>query len=90
VASVVAAGSMFWSLILCILGTLARLLPTGLQGEVGRFQHWAEIAWLFLGLAVESPWLGAISLLLCMNGLRRLSSGHIGPPFLAVKLFLGL
>jgi len=25
------------------------------QGEVGGFQHWAQMAWLFLGLAVESP-----------------------------------
>jgi len=29
----------------------------------------------------------AISLLLCMNGLRKWSSGHVGPPFLAVRLF---
>jgi len=29
----------------------------------------------------------AIALLLCMNGLRKWSSGHVGPPFLAVKLF---
>ena len=29
----------------------------------------------------------AISLLLCTNGLRKQSSGHVGPPFLAVKLF---
>ena len=25
------------------------------QGEVGGFQHWAQMAWLFLDLAVESP-----------------------------------
>ena len=25
------------------------------QGEVGGFQHRAQIAWLLLGLAVESP-----------------------------------
>jgi len=58
---------------------------------VGRFQHWAQETWLLLGLAVESPWLAmggwAISLLLRMNGLRKKCSGHIGPPFLAVKLF---
>jgi len=29
----------------------------------------------------------AISLLRCMNGLRKQSSGHVGPPFWAVKLF---
>ena len=27
------------------------------QGEVGGFQHSAQVAWLPLGLAVESPWL---------------------------------
>ena len=26
------------------------------QEEVGRFQHWAQVTWLLLGLAVESPW----------------------------------
>jgi len=26
------------------------------QGEVGGFQHWAQVTWLLLGLAVESPW----------------------------------
>ena len=29
----------------------------------------------------------AISLLMCTNGLRKQSSGHVGPPFLAVRLF---
>jgi len=29
----------------------------------------------------------AISFLLCTNGLRKRSSGHVGPPFLAVRLF---
>ena len=29
----------------------------------------------------------AISLLMCMNGLTKRSSGHVGPPFLAVRLF---
>jgi len=56
------------------------------QGEVGRFQHWAQ-AWLLLGfscrkLLVSTGW--AVSLLLCMNGLRKQSSGL---PFPAVKLF---
>ena len=26
------------------------------QGEVGGLQPWAQVAWLLLGLAVESPW----------------------------------
>ena len=26
------------------------------QGEVGRFQPWAQVTWLLLGLAVQSPW----------------------------------
>ena len=26
------------------------------QGEVGGFQPWAQVTWLLLGLAVESPW----------------------------------
>ena len=34
---------------------------------------------------VSTGW--AISLLLCTNGLRKRSSGHVGPPFLAVRLF---
>ena len=34
---------------------------------------------------VSTGW--AVSLLLCTNGLRKPSSGHVGPPFLAVKLF---
>ena len=29
----------------------------------------------------------AISLLMCTNGLRKRSSGHVGPPFLAGRLF---
>ena len=37
---------------------------------------------------VSTGW--AISLLLCTNGLRKQSSGHIGPPFLAVRLFVSL
>ena len=45
------------------------------------------------GLSCRKPLVGtgwAISLLLCMNGLRKQSSGHVhvGPPLLAVKLFL--
>ena len=34
---------------------------------------------------VSSGW--ATSLLLCANRLRKQSSGHVGPSFLAVKLF---
>ena len=26
------------------------------EGEVGGFQPWAQVTWLLLGLAVESPW----------------------------------
>ena len=42
------------------------------------------------GLGCRKPLVGtgwAISLLLCTNELRKRSSGHVGPPFLAVKLF---
>jgi len=42
------------------------------------------------GLSCRKPLVGtewAISLLLCKNGLRKWSSGHVGPLFLAVKLF---
>ena len=42
------------------------------------------------GLCCRKPLVGtvwAISLLLCMNGWRKQSSGHVGSPFLAVKLF---
>ena len=42
------------------------------------------------GLCSRKPLVGtvwAISLLLCTNGLRKQSSGHVGSPFLAVKLF---
>jgi len=27
------------------------------QCEMGRFQHWAQVIWQLLGLAVETPWL---------------------------------
>jgi len=49
----------------------------------------AQVSWLLLGLAVESPWSspGGPFLLMCTNGLRKRSSGHVGPPFLAVRLF---
>ena len=60
----------------------------GRDGEVGSFPQLAEIAWLLLDLAVESPWLapgGAISLLLCMNLLGK--PGHVAPPSLVVNLF---
>ena len=61
------------------------------QGEVGGVQFWAQVALLLLGLAVESPWsaLGGPCLSSCAtNGLRNQSSGHVGPPFLAVRPFL--
>jgi len=59
------------------------------QGEVGGFQLWAQVTWLLLGLAVESPWssLAGPFLSMCTNGLRKRSSGHVRPPFLAVRLF---
>ena len=56
------------------------------KGEVGGFQHWVEIAWLLLGLAVESPW-SALGGPFARMGLENSPSGHVGPPFLAVKLF---
>ena len=28
-----------------------------------------------------------LSVLICMNGLRKQTPGHVGPPFIAVKLF---
>ena len=27
---------------------------------MGEFQHWTKIAWLLLGLAIESPWLALV------------------------------
>ena len=51
------------------------------------FQHWAQGA---SGLSYRKPLVGTgwdISLLLCANGLRKWSSGYVGPPLLAVKLF---
>ena len=74
-------------------------LPTRGNGNPGpRGSGFARLGprltWLLLGLglAVESPWSEvstgwAISFLLCTNGLRRRSSGHVEPPFLAVRLF---
>jgi len=59
------------------------------QGEVGRFQYWARGNMAASGLSYRKPLVStgwAISLL-CTNGLRRRSSSHVGPPFLAVKLF---
>ena len=38
-------------------------------------------------LLVSTGWAISISLLLCMNGLRKQSSGLVGPPFPAVKIF---
>jgi len=57
---------------------------------VGGFQHWVEIAWLLLGLAVESPWSalgGPFLSSFAQMSLENSSSGYVGPPFLAVKLF---
>ena len=52
---------------------------------MGGLQHWAEMAWLLLGLTIE-PLVGT-GWAIFLNGLRKWSSGHVGPPFLAVKLF---
>ena len=55
------------------------------QGE-GGFQHCAEM--VTSGHSCRKPFVGngwAMSLLLCTNGLRKQSSGHVGPPLLAVK-----
>jgi len=64
------------------------------QGEVSGCTWRVQTAWLLLGIAASghsrtkplvcNVW--AISLLLCMNGLRKQSSCHAGPTFLAVKL----
>jgi len=55
----------------------------GGQGEVGEFQPWAQVTWLLLGLAVESPWsaLGGPLLSSCAqtgleNGLLAMQSIH--------------
>ena len=56
------------------------------QEEMGRFQHWALVTWLLLSCRkplVSTGWV--IFLILCTNGLRKRSSGHVGPPFLAVR-----
>ena len=42
------------------------------------------------GLSCGKPLVGtgwAVALLLCTNGLRKQSSGHVGPPCLAGRLF---
>ena len=58
------------------------------QGKVGGFQHWAKVTDIAAsGLSCRKPLIGtrwAISLLFCTNGLTKWSSGHVGPPFLAV------
>jgi len=60
-----------------VITLLARSLPAKRvgQGEVGGFQHWAQviIKWLLLGLVVESHMVGngwAISLLFAWMGLE--------------------
>ena len=59
------------------------------QGEMGGCTQRVQTAWLLLGLATESPWLalGGPFLSSFTNTLRKRSSGHVGLPFLAVKLF---
>ena len=61
----------------------------GGTGGGGRVSTLGPGKWLLLGLAVESPWSspGGPFLSSCTNGLRKRSSGHVGPPFLAGRLF---
>ena len=70
--------------------TLGNVLASrkGRTGGGGRVQHLAEVTWLLLGLAVETPWLAILSF--PTNGLRKQSLAHVEPPFLAAKLFLSL
>ena len=63
------------------------------QGEVGGCIQSVQTAWVRLGLAVESPWLalgGPFLSFLCMNGLRKQSSDHVGSPLLAMKRYFWL
>ena len=55
------------SLLAISLGIMFYASRKGDSGEVGRFQHWAEIAWLLLGLAVERPSLALGGLLLSLH-----------------------
>ena len=64
----------------CDLGSV----PARKGGTVGDGQVYMAGS----GLSCRNPLVGigwAISLLLCTNGLRKQSSDHVGPPFLAVK-----
>ena len=61
----------------------------GGTGEVGGFQHWAQVTWLLLGIAIESPWsalggpfLSSFARMGLENGLLAM---YIGPEFLAVR-----
>ena len=56
------------------------------QGEVGGFQPWAQVTWLLLGLAIESPW-SALGRPFLSSFARKWSFGHVEPPFLTVRLF---
>jgi len=61
------------------------------QGKVGGFQPWAQVTWLLLGIAIESPGsaLGGPFLSSCARtGLENgLLAMYVGPPFLALRLF---
>ena len=62
----------------------------GGTGEGGRVSTLGPGNMAASGLSCRKPLVSpgwAVSLLLCTNGLGKQSSGHVGPPFLAVKLF---
>jgi len=62
----------------------------GGTGGGGRFSSLVPGNMTTSGLSCRKPLVStgwAISLLLCTNELRKRSSGHVGPPFLAVRLF---
>jgi len=53
--------------------------------------HQKGTAWLFSGVGYRKALAGtewAISLLLCMNQLRKQPFGLVGPPFLTMMLFI--
>ena len=60
------------------------------QAEVGGCTQRVQKARLIFGLGYRKALMGtgwAISLLLCMNQLRKQPSGLVGPPFLTMMLF---
>ena len=51
-----------------------------------------QTAWPCLGSTLKRHWMGHFSppIIICMIGLRKLSSHLIGPPFPALKVFCNL